>query len=85
MHVLNNLLAFGIALLFGDMGETLNATGGSWWMIPTTMTQSVVYLALAWWVARAMGLATKAEPAVLAASRGLVYRDPSAPPPAPTT
>jgi membrane protease YdiL (CAAX protease family) len=83
MHVLNNFLAFGIALAFGDMGEALTATGGSWWMIPTTLTQSLVYLGLAWWVARAMGLATTAEPAVLAGSRGLVYRDPSAQPPAP--
>jgi uncharacterized protein len=81
MHVLNNFLAFGFALAFGDMGEALNATGGSWWMIPSTLTQSLVYLGLATWVARAMGLSTRADPAVLAASRGLVYRFPSAQPP----
>jgi membrane protease YdiL (CAAX protease family) len=83
MHVLNNFLAYGFALAFGSMSDALNPTGGSWWMIPTTLTQSVVYLALAWWVARRMGLATRADPAVLAASRGLVYRVPSALPPAP--
>lgn len=83
MHVLNNFLAYGFALAFGDMASALNPTGGTWWMIPTTLTQSVVYLGLAWWVARAMGIATKADPAVLAASRGLVYRFPSAQPPAP--
>ncbi len=83
MHVLNNLLAFGLALAFGDMGKTLTAEGGSWWMIPTTLTQSLVYLGLAWMVARAMGLTTQADPAVLAASRGLVYRFPSAQPPPP--
>ena len=79
MHVLNNFLAYGFALAFGSMSDALNPTGGSWWMIPTTLTQSVVYLALAWWVARRMGLATRADPAVLAASRGLVYSCPLGP------
>lgn len=85
MHVLNNFLAFGFALAFGSMGETLTVSEGSWWMVPTTLTQSVVYLGLAWWVARKMGMATTTDPGVLAASRGLVYRVPSAQPPAPTT
>ena len=69
MHVLNNWLAFGIALAYGDMGSSLNPTGGSWWSIPVTLTQSLVYLGLAWWVSRSMGLATKTDPAVLEASR----------------
>ena len=57
MHVLNNFFAFGIALAFGDMTEALNATApSSWWMILTTLTQSMVYLGLAVWVARAMKL-----------------------------
>ena len=47
MHVLNNWLAFGLALAFGDMASTLNPTGGSWWSIPVTLTQSLVYLGLA--------------------------------------
>lgn len=67
MHVLNNFLAFGLALAFGNMDDALNATGGSWWMIPTTLTQSLVYLGLATWAARRMGVATRADPAVLAA------------------
>jgi membrane protease YdiL (CAAX protease family) len=78
MHVLNNFLAFGIALAFADMGSALNPTGGSWWSIPVTLTQSVVYLALAVVVGRAMGLRATADPAVLAASGGPVYRFPSA-------
>ncbi len=82
MHVLNNYLAFGFALATGTLADSLNPTGGSWWMIPTTLTQSLVYLGLAWWVARRLGLATRAEPDVLAASRGLVYRSPAASPPA---
>lgn len=57
MHVLNNFAAFGLALAFGDLTEALNATaGGSWWTLPSTVTQSVTYLLLASWVARAMGL-----------------------------
>ena len=44
MHVLNNWLAFGVALAFGDMGSALNPTGGTWWSIPVTLTQSLTYL-----------------------------------------
>ncbi|HEU5037433.1 MAG TPA: type II CAAX endopeptidase family protein [Nocardioides sp.] len=58
MHVLNNWLAFGLALAFGDMASTLNPVGGSWWTIPVTLTQSLVYLALVLWVARRMRLRT---------------------------
>ena len=72
MHVLNNWLAFGIALAYGDMGTSLNPTGGSWWTIPVTLTQSLTYLALALLVARWMGLRTRTEPAVLEASEGRV-------------
>jgi membrane protease YdiL (CAAX protease family) len=61
MHVLNNFLAFGFALAFGDMASALNPTGGSWWMIVSTLTQSLVYLGLALPVARAMGLTNRAE------------------------
>jgi uncharacterized protein len=67
MHVLNNWLAFGLALAFGSMGSALNPTGGSWWTIPVTLTQSLVYLGLAYVVARRMGLTDRTDPAVLAA------------------
>ena len=60
MHILNNFLAFGAALLFGDMSTTLSATGGNWWEIPVTLTQSLVYLGLALWAARWRGIATRA-------------------------
>jgi membrane protease YdiL (CAAX protease family) len=69
MHVLNNWLAFGLALAYGDMASTLNPSGGSWWSIPVTLTQSLVYLALALLVARRMGLTDRADPAVLVAPR----------------
>ena len=58
MHVLNNWFAFGIALAFSDMASTLNPVGGTWWTIPVTLTQSLVYLGLVVWVARRMGVAT---------------------------
>lgn len=60
MHVLNNFLAFGLALAFTDMSSALNPTGGTWWSLPGTLTQSLVYLALATWLARRMGLETTA-------------------------
>jgi CAAX protease family protein len=61
MHVLNNFLAYGLALAFSDMTTALNPTGGSWWTLPTTLTQSLVYLALAIWAARRMGIATSVD------------------------
>ncbi|MCW2768064.1 MAG: Abortive infection protein [Nocardioides sp.] len=72
MHVLNNWLAFGLALAYGDMASTLNPSGGTWWSIPVTLTQSLVYLGLVLLVARRMGLRTTADPAVLEGSRGRV-------------
>jgi uncharacterized protein len=72
MHVLNNFLAFGLALAFSDMATTLNPTGGSWWSLPGTLTQSLVYLVLATWAARSMGLATSVPRAVLEGPRGPV-------------
>jgi CAAX protease family protein len=59
MHVLNNFLAFGLALAFGNMTDALNASGGSWWMIPPTLTQSLVYLGLVTYAARRLGIATR--------------------------
>jgi membrane protease YdiL (CAAX protease family) len=67
MHVLNNWLAFGIALAFGDMDSALNPSGGTWWSIPVTLTQSLVYLALAVYVARRMGIQTRTQRAILEA------------------
>ena len=67
MHVVNNLLAFGQALAYSDMTSALNPTGGTWWSIPVTLTQSLSYLAFALWLARRWGLQTRtAERAVLA-------------------
>ena len=69
MHVLNNFLAFGLALAFGDMSSALNPTGGTWWSLPTTLTQSVVYTVLAIVVARRTGVATRTTVPALDTSR----------------
>jgi membrane protease YdiL (CAAX protease family) len=62
MHVLNNFLAFGVALAYSDMTTALTPTDGTWWQVPVTLTQSVVYLGLATWVARRRGIATRTTP-----------------------
>lgn len=64
MHLVNNFLAFGIALAFGDITEALHASGGSWWMVPVTVVKSLVYLGLVFWAARTIGLSTRSRHAV---------------------
>ena len=64
LHILNNLLAFGFALTFGDITETLSVSEVSWWNIPLTLTQSGVYAVLVLLVARRMGLQTRTQPPV---------------------
>ncbi|MDO7869144.1 CPBP family intramembrane glutamic endopeptidase [Nocardioides jiangxiensis] len=59
MHVVNNWLAFGFAIVSGNLGEALQPTDGTWWSLPGTLTQSLVYLGLAVWLARRQGLATR--------------------------
>jgi len=62
MHVWNNLVAFGFALLLGNIDDTLNVTGISWWNIPLTITQNGVYLVLVLLLARRMGLSDRTAP-----------------------
>jgi hypothetical protein len=54
----------------------LNPTGDSWWSIPVTLTQSLVYLGLVVLVARNTGLSTRTARPVgvgeLVAQRGRV-------------
>jgi len=64
MHVLNNYLAFGLALAFGSLDDTLSVSQVSWWNIPVTLTQSIVYAALAAWAAKAMKLQRTTRPPV---------------------
>jgi uncharacterized protein len=62
MHILNNFLAFGLALTFGNITATLTSTQASWWNIVLTVTQSGVYAALVLWVAGRMGLQNRTRP-----------------------
>jgi uncharacterized protein len=62
LHILNNFLAFGIALAFGDLGESLNVSEVSWWNILLTLTQSGVYTLLVVLLAHRMGLQTRTRP-----------------------
>lgn len=67
MHVLNNFLAYGALLAFGDMSSALNPPEGNWWSVVVTVVRSVVYVAIAVAAARGLGLATRSAPPVLAA------------------
>jgi len=71
-HVLNNLLAFGIALFLGDMTTALNPEEGSWWDVLVSTAKSVLFVVLTIALARRMGVRTRTEPGVLEASRGRV-------------
>jgi hypothetical protein len=64
LHVLNNMLAFGFALTFGDISESLMVSEVSWWNVPLTLTQSGVYAVLVVLMARRLGLQTRTRPPV---------------------
>lgn len=61
LHVLNNLVAFGFALAFGDITTALNTSSASWWQLPVTVTQNGVYLLLVLWTAKRMGITGSSE------------------------
>lgn len=63
MHVVNNWFAFALAIVFSSLGDAMQPTGGTWWTLPGTLVQSLLYLVLAVGLARRQGLATHtAEP-----------------------
>lgn len=64
MHILNNFLAFGFALTFGDLAESLNVSEVDPWNIVLTLTQAVTYAALVLLVAKKLGLQTRTNPPV---------------------
>ena len=72
LHVLNNFLAFGLALSYGDLSETLNVSEASWWNILLTVTQSAVYAGLVLVVARQDGPADPHPDAAAPAGCGTV-------------
>jgi membrane protease YdiL (CAAX protease family) len=72
MHTLNNWLSLTIAAVFDQLGTSLNPTGGSWWSVPVTATQSLVYLGLVVLICRRMGVATATDGRVLEGPRSRV-------------
>jgi membrane protease YdiL (CAAX protease family) len=62
MHVLNNFLAFGLALSFGNITDTLNVSQVGWSNIALTLTQSGVYAVLVLWLAKKMNVETRTRP-----------------------
>lgn len=72
MHTLNNWLSLGLAAIYNQMSSSLNPTGGSWWSIPVTLTQSLVYLGLVLIVCRRMGVARTTGAHVLEPPRSRV-------------
>ena len=64
LHILNNLLAFGVAIVFGDLAGRATVSEVSWWQLPVTITQNGVYLVLVLLVARRMGLRNRTTPPV---------------------
>jgi membrane protease YdiL (CAAX protease family) len=66
LHILNNLLAFGIAIFFGDLDGALTVSEVSWWQLPVTVVQNGIYLVLVLIVARRMGLRNKTAPPLAA-------------------
>lgn len=64
LHILNNLLAFGVAIALNQLDSTLNVSEASWWQLPLTITQNGVFLVLVLLVARKMGLRNRTAPPV---------------------
>ena len=58
LHMLNNLLAFGVAIAFDQLDGTLTVSEASWWQLPVTVAQNGVYLVLVLLVARRWACAT---------------------------
>jgi uncharacterized protein len=65
LHVLNNYLALGLAVFYDDLTQALDPGAVSWWNVPVSLTQSLVYAALAAWVASRMGLQTRTRPPIV--------------------
>ena len=64
LHILNNLLAFAVAIVFGDLQGALTVSEVSWWQLPVTIAQNGVFLVLVLLVARRMGLRNRTTPPV---------------------
>ena len=72
MHTLNNWLSLMLAAIYDQMGASLNPTCNSWWSLPVTLTQSLVYLGLVLLICRRMRLVTVTDARILEAPRSRV-------------
>ncbi|MBO9520111.1 MAG: CPBP family intramembrane metalloprotease [Nocardioidaceae bacterium] len=62
LHVWNNLVAFGLALGFGDIDDALGVDKVPWSNIVLTLTQNGVFLVLVLLLARRMGVSRTTQP-----------------------
>lgn len=79
LHILNNVVAFGLAILVGDIGESMTVSEASWWNIPVTLTQSIVFAVLVLWWAKRAGIARMTAPPIGAPISGFDVAGPVAP------
>ena len=79
LHILNNLVAFGIAVAYDQVGAALTVSEVSWWQLPQTVVQNGVFLILLLYVSRRMGIdnvPAAVEP-LAGSNSGLARRPPS--------
>jgi len=69
LHVANNGVFFGLTLAFGDIDQALAPIAGTWWLLPSTLVQSLGFLGLVVWMARRRHLDTSTEVVVLEPKR----------------
>lgn len=62
LHIWNNLFAFGFAIAFGVISESVGTTEVSWWNIILTLTQNGVYLVLVLLIAKSMRIGRYTQP-----------------------
>jgi len=62
LHILNNLVAFGIAIAYDQLDGVLTVSEASWWQLPVTIAQNGTFLVLVLLVARKMGLRNATAP-----------------------
>jgi len=70
LHILNNLLAFAIAIAYNQLDGVLTVSEASWWQLPVTIAQNGTYLVLVLLVARKMGLRHTTAPPVARGAAG---------------
>lgn len=69
LHVLNNYLVFGFAIAFADLDSVLDPGDLTWWYVPVSLTQSLVYAALVLWLAKRMNVQRTTRPPHLEAAQ----------------